>query len=171
MRPSMKVLGVSALVGTLGVTIWALARPGPADDVDPIARGRYIAQIAGCNDCHTAGYAESGGNVPEGNWLLGTPLGWRGDWGTTYAANLRLYMQRLTEDEWIAAARHTKLRPPMPWFALRDMEEPDLRAFYRFVRHLGPAGEAAPAYLPPNAAPQGPVVEFPRASPVPPEVP
>ena len=28
----------------------------------------------------------------------------------------------------------------MPWFALHDMHEQDLRAFYRFVRYLGPAG-------------------------------
>jgi len=40
--------------------------------------------------------------------------------------------------------------PPMPWFALRDMAESDLRALHRYVRHLGPAGEAAPAFLPPG---------------------
>ena len=44
------------------------AAPGKADD-KTIARGRYIAQIAGCNDCHTAGYAPSGGKVPEKDWL------------------------------------------------------------------------------------------------------
>jgi hypothetical protein len=49
----------------------------------------------------------------------------------------------------------------MPWFALRDMSEADLRAFHRFVRSLGPAGEPAPAYVPPGQAANGPVVTFP----------
>ena len=40
------------------------AAPAKADDKS-VARGRYIAQIGGCNDCHTAGYAPSGGKVPE----------------------------------------------------------------------------------------------------------
>jgi len=39
--------------------------------------------------------------------------------------------------------------------------ERDLRAVYRYVRSLGPAGEAAPAYLPPGSDPLGPVVMFP----------
>ena len=26
-----------------------------------IERGRYLVKIAGCNDCHTAGYPEAGG--------------------------------------------------------------------------------------------------------------
>ena len=51
----------------------------------------------------------------------------------------------------------------MPWFALRDMTEQDLRAFYRFVRQLGPLGNPAPAYVPPGQAPTGPYVQFPAA--------
>ena len=39
----------------------------------------------------------------------------------------------------------------MPWFTLHDMTETDLRAFYRYVRSLGPAGNPAPAYVPPAA--------------------
>ena len=53
-----------------------------------VDRGRYLVKIAGCNDCHTAGYAAAAGNVPESAWLTGDTLGWRGAWGTTYAANL-----------------------------------------------------------------------------------
>jgi hypothetical protein len=37
----------------------------------------------------------------------------------------------------------------------------DLRAIYRFIKHLGPAGEAAPAYLPPDQEPRVPFVQFP----------
>lgn len=126
-----------------------------------IERGRYLAKVAGCNDCHTAGYAMSGGNIPESQWLLGDKLGWRGPWGTTYAVNLRLYMAPLTEAQWVQLARKMETRPPMPWFALHDMTDQDLKAIHAFVKHLGPAGEPAPAFVPPNKEPQGPYVQFP----------
>ncbi len=141
----------------------AATAAGPEPDTAMIERGRYIARIAGCNDCHTPNYAISGGAVPEQQWLTGDRLGWQGPWGTTYPSNLRLALSRLSEDEWVRNARTLSYRPPMPWFALRDMDEMDLRAFYRFVRALGPAGEPAPAYLPPGAQSQGLAIVFPAA--------
>ena len=134
---------------------------GAAAEGRYIERGRYLVRIAGCNDCHTAGYAQSGGQVSEKDWLLGDRLGWRGPWGTTYPANLRLAMSKMGENEWIKLAQTAKMRPPMPWFALRDMDREDVRAIYRFVRHLGPAGAPAPAFVPPGQAPAGPYVQFP----------
>jgi mono/diheme cytochrome c family protein len=131
-------------------------------DLQPIQRGRYLVKIAGCNDCHTPGYAEAGGKVPESQWLIGDKLGWSGPWGTTYATNLRLYMQGFSEAEWVKTAKTMKTRPPMPWFVLRDMTEGDLRAIYRYVVSLGPAGEPAPAYLPPGKQPPQPYVQFPK---------
>lgn len=99
--------------------------------------------------------------MPESAWLVGDALGWRGPWGTTYAANLRLRMQDWSEEQWLAVAKNAQFRPPMPWFALRDMNVSDLRALYRFIRSLGAAGTAAPSYLPPDVEPAGPVVQFP----------
>jgi mono/diheme cytochrome c family protein len=129
---------------------------------DPLVkRGRYLVEIGGCNDCHTAGYAPSGGKVPEAQWLLGDALGWHGPWGTTYATNLRLYMQDLTEDQWVKKAKALNTRPPMPWFNVRAMTTGDLRAMYRYIRGLGPAGKPAPGYLPPDKTPPEPVVRFP----------
>jgi hypothetical protein len=58
-------------------------------------------------------------------------------------------------------ARTVQLRPPMPWFALRDMSDVDRRSLYRFVRSLGAPGQPAPAYLPPGQTPKGPIVQFP----------
>ena len=130
-----------------------------------LARGKYIVQIGGCNDCHTPGYAMSGGKVPEKDWLVGDQLGWRGAWGTTYPVNLRLYMQKLTEAQWVKTAKSIETRPPMPWFALHAMTDADLRALYRFVRHLGPAGAEAPAYVPPDKEPKPPYVQFPGPPP------
>ena len=129
---------------------------------DPlVARGRYVVSIAGCNDCHTPNFPMKGGEVPESQWLTGDALGWRGPWGTTYPSNLRLYMQGLTEEQWIKTAKTLNVRPPMPWFNVRRMSTTDLRAIYRYVRHLGPAGKPAPAYVPPDKTPQQPYVQFP----------
>ena len=136
--------------------------PPRAEDATQIERGRYLVRIAGCNDCHTSGYLESAGNLPERVWLTGGDrLGFCGPWGTTYATNLRVYMNALAEDQWVAIARTAEFRPPMPWFALHVMTEPDLRAIHRFVKHLGPAGGPVPAYLPPGDEPAGPYVLFP----------
>ena len=105
---------VSALALTLLCTD-ALGA-GPPKSSDPLVeRGRYITVIGGCNDCHTPGYAMSGGKVDEKQWLIGDSLGWRGPWGTTYPVNLRLYMQTLSEKERVAKARKLEPRPPRPW--------------------------------------------------------
>jgi mono/diheme cytochrome c family protein len=126
-----------------------------------VERGRYLVQIAGCNDCHTAGYAQAGGKVAESDWLTGDALGWNGPWGTTYPTNLRLYVANTSEAQWLQHARSMQPRPPMPWFNLRAMSDDDLRALFRYLKSAGPAGQPAPAYLPPGTTPIGPVVRFP----------
>ncbi len=123
--------------------------------------GRYLAMIAGCNDCHTSGYLLSEGKVPEKLWLTGDRFGWRGPWGTTYAANLRTLINAMTEDQWVKTARTLKARPPMPWFDVNIMKKEDLKAFYQFVRSLGAGGEPVPAYLPPDQEPTTPYALFP----------
>lgn len=125
-----------------------------------VERGRYLVKTSGCNDCHTPGYIESAGRIEESRWLVGNSLGWQGPWGTTYPANLRLLMQGLTADQWLQIARR-ETRPPMPWFALREMTDADLLAIYYFTRSLGPAGTAAPAFMPPGKVAQTPVVKIP----------
>lgn len=152
------------LAGVLPSTAYAAEVTKPAGakvDASSLARGKYLVVIGGCNDCHTAGYAMTGGKTPEKDWLTGDKLGWRGPWGTTYAVNLRQTMQTLSEAQWIAKAKSLETRPPMPWFNLRTMSAQDLRAIYRYVRHLGPAGEAAPAYIPPDKEPPPPFIAFP----------
>jgi mono/diheme cytochrome c family protein len=154
----MKAISTILAAVSAAAALTAHAEPGGAD----LKRGRYLLQIGGCNDCHTAGYAMSGGKVPDAKWVSGDAVGWQGPWGTTYPVNLRLYMQGLSEDEWVKKAKGMVTRPPMPWFALRDMTREDLRAVYRYIRHLGPAGEPAPAYVPPGQPAKTPVIRFPE---------
>lgn len=140
---------------------YAFAEAPKGADSKYLDRGRYLVKIAGCNDCHTPGYADTAGKVTEKQWLTGDQLGWRGPWGTTYAVNLRLYMQNLSEDQWVKEAKTLQSRPPMPWFTLHEMTEQDLRAIYKLIRYLGPAGEPAPAFVPPGQEPKGPYALFP----------
>jgi mono/diheme cytochrome c family protein len=144
----------------------ALATPvsdlhAPEGARSTIERGRYLVQTAGCNDCHTAGYAQAAGKVAEADWLTGDTLGWNGPWGTTYPTNLRLYVAGLGEAQWLQRARSMQPRPPMPWFNLRAMSDDDLRALFRYLKAAGPAGRPAPAYLPPGEVPGGPAVRYP----------
>jgi mono/diheme cytochrome c family protein len=146
-----------ALAGTV-----ASARPtDPNSSTVSVEQGRYLAQLAGCNDCHTPGYLLNNGEIPESQWLMGDNFGWRGPWGTTYASNLRLFLKDMSEDEWVQAARTLKRRPPMPWYTVNHMHEDDLRALYRFIRSLGDPGKPAPAYVPPGQEPSTPYALFP----------
>jgi mono/diheme cytochrome c family protein len=166
MQQRFRIAACAAIAAALALAGAAAAAEKKAErKADPNARGRYLVTIGGCNDCHTPGYAMSGGKVPEKQWLVGDGLGWQGPWGTTYPVNLRLFMQTMSEDEWVKEARHLTARPPMPYWALNHMQDGDLRALYRFVRALGPAGAEAPAFVPPGQEPKGPTVRFPAPPP------
>src|SRR5262245_45512536 len=129
-----------------------------------IERGRYLVVIGHCNNCHTAGYTAASGKIPEDRWLMGNPIGWRSKKGTTYAINLRLYVHNLSEEGWIHVARTAQSRAPMPWWSLRDTNDDDLRAMYRYIRSLTPLGEPAPSFLPPDQVPPRPYQQLPDMS-------
>jgi hypothetical protein len=124
------------------------------------ADGRYLVMIGGCNDCHTRGFTQALGKIPESDWLVGDTTGWWGPWGTTYAANLRILIPAVSENAWVNFARQVKTSPPMAWWVLNEMREQDLRAMYRFVVRLGSRGEAMPAALPAGRKPPMPYIQF-----------
>jgi mono/diheme cytochrome c family protein len=124
-----------------------------------VERGRYLVKIGGCNDCHTPGYPQASARVPEKEWLTGVAVGYQGPWGTSYASNLRLVLNSMTEAQWLKHARQERL-PPMPWFNLRDMTDEDLKAVYSYVRSLGSAGVAVPAYVAPGGKVSTPYIVF-----------
>ncbi|MGP8305572.1 c-type cytochrome [Vibrio sp. YIC-376] len=132
------------------------------DMSEEYAKGKYLVKIGGCNDCHTSGYAPSGGTTPEPQWLLGDQVGFRGPWGTTYPSNLREYIGNLSEVEWIAKAREIKTRPPMPWWILNEMTEEDLSAVYQYIKSLGSAENTVPAFVPPEVEPKTPYIQWPQ---------
>ena len=171
MRTLFKLVGslLIAIITLAPLAIWAetpenqrsgVKSRGPTKEMPQMARGRYLVIISGCNDCHTHGYLQLEGKVPETDWLSGESTGWVGPWGTTYAINLRLFLENLPEDAWVQFSRAARSRPAMPWWVLREMKEEDLRAIFLFIKNLGPKGVNAPGYLPPNQKPKPPYFEF-----------
>ena len=59
-------------------------------------------------------------------------MGFKGPWGTTYAANLRLRLADMDEAQWLDYSATLQTRPIMPDFAVRAMSAEDRRAIYRF---------------------------------------
>lgn len=153
--------GLSTLILAIIVTAWGCqlhATDGfKRKDVE---RGRYLVKITGCNDCHTPQYGLKGGDVPESDWLIGDLVGWKGPWGTTYPTNIRAKVTAMTEKDFIHYAKAIRTRPPMPWYSLTAMSDADLKALYRFIKHLGPSSNQVPPGLPPGQTPQGPYMDL-----------
>jgi hypothetical protein len=72
-----------------------------------------------------------------------------------------MIVSNLTQEQWLTHAKNLKTRPPMPWYNLNKMKDEDLRAIYQFIVYLGPAGDPAPAYVPPDQEPKTPYILFP----------
>lgn len=119
--------------------------------------GAYLTVVGGCNDCHTGNWDETKGKTPDADRLEGSNVGYRGPWGTTYAANLRLVASRASEDKWVhilTTADDGHGKPPMPWMNTAQTSDQDLRAIYRYIKALGPAGERTPRPVPPRETPK-----------------
>ena len=157
---SLAVMALAACSAPAATETTAAKPAGLSSEAELLARGEYLVRIAGCNDCHTPAYAERGGEVPKQEWLVGSPLGFNGPWGTTYAANLRMKVAEMDEAGWLKYTADLRTRPIMPDFAIRAMHEDDRRALYRFIKSLGPGGQKAPEYLPPGQTPPLPYMQM-----------
>jgi mono/diheme cytochrome c family protein len=165
LSPSAALAALVVVSGALAVFVGCTA--DMQQDATPFVQastpdeaGRYLTVIGGCNDCHTADWNETEGQVPESEWLTGKTLGYRGPWGTTYGTNLRLSVPDMSEDAWLEMCRTATGRPPMPWMNMHELHERDLRAIYRYITSLGRKGDPAPAYLPPDEEPPPPYFEL-----------
>ena len=154
-RPSLRWL-MSTLIPAALAGCPAVKQSTPPPSVlasSPEEAGEYLVLTGGCNDCHTPGWDGSRGTLPASVWLTGSAVGYRGEWGTSYATNLRLSAQEYTEDAWVQMFRERTTLPPMPWYNYASMNERDLRAIYRFIRKLGPKGEPSREAVPPGKEP------------------
>ncbi|MCA9422914.1 MAG: hypothetical protein KC592_17985 [Nitrospira sp.] len=104
----------------------------------------------------------SEGKAAEEVSLTGDSFGW-GAVGDHLRKNLRLFVNEMSEEQWVGFARVLKARHPMPWFNLNIMQAEDLKAIYQFIRYLGPGGQAAPGYVPSDQEPNTPFALFPSS--------
>ena len=123
-----------------------------------VERGLQVSIVGACHDCHTEGYDVSDGKIDPAKALIGTSLGWRGPWGTTYPRNLRLLAASTDEDGFVQRMKTLKTMPPMPWFNVQAMDESDLRSLFLYIKSLGEPGEQVPAVVPPNEEPKTPYI-------------
>lgn len=142
----MKVI----LTFAAGVLLAAAATAATPASRPSIQRGKFLVNYGGCQDCHTPGWSEHGGKAPKDLLLTGGGMNFQGPWGTTYAPNLRLYMAKLSLEQWIHNARSMKARPAMPYWTFRYLSDKDLGDMYAYIRSLGTSGKAAHDWVAPG---------------------
>jgi len=107
---------------------------------DAVERGRHLADIAGCTDCHGADLR--GRVFIDEGW-------WRGRY---YASNLTLKAQSLSDED-LARIVRTGVLPDgrgvvaMPAFGYVRLSDEEMADIVAFVRSLPPGGEVQPAHL------------------------
>jgi mono/diheme cytochrome c family protein len=130
----------------------ALSAAGAVAQEASVELGSHIAVIGGCHDCHTVGYNESAGKVDPNVALMGSPAGFPGPWGTTFAKNIRIAIKDMSEDDFVKFSDTFQAAPPMPWYNVHALTDVEARSLYQYIKSLpGGLGEQAPPAVPPPA--------------------
>jgi mono/diheme cytochrome c family protein len=114
--------------------------PVVVDFPDPIARGRYLAQVGHCANCHTP-KGKTGQPIPGMEFAGGDQFG-----PNVVSANItpdpsgisyydqKLFMQVLRTGH--VGARG--LNAPMPWWFFKNMSDDDLKALFAYLQTVKP---------------------------------
>ncbi len=150
------LLFLALLLGTLCILWWLARAPGigplppepPARRAERVAEGRYLAQAAGCGNCHTD--REHGGPPLAGGPPLDTPF------GRFYPPNITpdpdTGIGRWREIDFLRAMRYgvgpggRHLYPVFPYPSYTGMTDADLRALWAWLRSLPPVRRASPPH-------------------------
>jgi mono/diheme cytochrome c family protein len=156
-------LSVGGLVWVLAGLV-GLAGAQPAGGADPVSRGRYLATIMACGDCHTGG-ALSGKPDPNRH-LAGSEIGFGFPGGVVYPPNLtpdpETGLGNWTDAEILHAIRRgvrpdgRNLVPIMPWPSYAILTDDDARALVAYLRTLPPIRFRAPTNVGPSERPPAP---------------
>jgi mono/diheme cytochrome c family protein len=113
-------------------------------------------------DRFLSGHPEQMGSLPaaspQGAWLwagAATNTAFSGPWGVSYAANLtpdqNTGLGIWTEDMFVKAIRTGRhmgasrpIMPPMPWPAIRNASDEDLKSIYAYLRSIKPVVNHVP---------------------------
>ena len=132
-----------------------------ADDAE-IARGRYLVNLGGCLDCHTAGYFF--GKPDMTRYLGGSDVGFEiKGLGVFVGPNLtpdkETGLGEWTSGQIVQALKTGKrpdgreLAPIMPWRAFAKLSEADAAAIAAFLKSLPPVHRKVPGPFGPNDKP------------------
>jgi cytochrome c553 len=120
-----------------------VTEPVSAPDLsDPVKRGEYLVNIAGCRDCHTP--MDKGAPLPNLDMAGGQIF--EGPWGRVATANLTpdpsgipyydeaLFLQAIRT----GSVKARPLSPIMPWAYYGGMTDEDLKAIFAYIKTLKP---------------------------------
>ena len=136
---------LSGLVAALAFLVWPRAVGGAPDaPADAVARGAYMARIAGCAGCHTAAPADGAEPVPfAGGRRLKTPF------GTFVSPNITPHSEAgiggWGDAQFLAAMRHgigpdgRPLYPVFPYGSYTLMRDEDVLSIAAWLRTLPPS--------------------------------
>src|SRR5262245_19828880 len=133
-----------------------------AQTATPAARGKYLVNIAGCNDCHTPGYFL--GKPDMARFLGGSEVGFEiPGLGVFHGPNLtpdkETGLGGWTDGQILAALQKgttpdgRMLAPIMPWHAFANLTSQDAQAIVAFLRSLPPVKNKVPGPFGPNEQP------------------
>jgi mono/diheme cytochrome c family protein len=118
-----------------------VTEPVPPPDLStPAKRGEYMVHLGACADCHTP-------TDKMGKPLPGLAFGGGNVFGEVASTNLTpdpsgipyydeaLFLQAMRTGH----VRGRKLKPPMPWWFYRNMNDEDLTSIFAYLRTLKPA--------------------------------
>jgi len=137
--------------------------PGNAGaDQAQIARGKYLVQLGGCNDCHTPGYFR--GKPDFKRYLGGSDVGFEVPGvgvvaGPNLTSDPETGLGRWTTGQ-ITKALRTGVRPDgrvlspvMPWPAFANLTPADVDAVVAFLKSLPPVKHEVPGPFSANQEP------------------
>src|SRR5262245_41765264 len=127
-----------------------------------IARGKYLANFGGCNDCHTPGYFF--GKPDMERYLGGSEVGFEiPDLGVFHGPNLtpdkETGLGNWTRDEIVTALKTGTrpdgriLAPIMPWRAMANMTTNDRTAIAAYLQSIKPVKNKVPGPFGPKETP------------------
>ncbi|HLP66164.1 MAG TPA: cytochrome c [Rhizobium sp.] len=144
--------------GVISILLAILVPGTSRADEAQVERGRYLAQIAGCGDCHTPGYFLGQPNLER--HLAGSDVGFEiPGVGIVYGPNLTPDATGLggwTADEIVTAIRTGAtpdgrgLVPVMPWPNLSALSDEDAYAIAAYLQSLEPIANEVPGPVPPG---------------------
>jgi hypothetical protein len=147
------------------------AGPGAAAGGDPVARGKFLAEVLGCIECHTPRGADGKPDAkffmaghraddPYPTWsdslwdremgmiVSTTGTAYAGPWGITFARNLTpdptTGIGGWNEEAFVYILREGTLKPPMPNLLYGNLSDDDLKAIFAWLKSLPPVKNLVP---------------------------